>query len=87
MAKVLIVNTLVGSLFIYKMSVLGYVCSQQIKRYDVIIHKFLWGGKKTKIPLTMLQKSRENRWLRLVDIIAKHKSELCVKKIYSKRDL
>ena len=72
--KVLIINTLMASLFVYKMSVLPIMSDQQFSRIYGIIHRFLWKGGKAKIPLNVLQKPKKNGGLGLVDFEAKHKA-------------
>ena len=49
MGKILIVNMLIGSLFVYKMSVLPAITQDIIQRMNKMIHAFLWNGKKAKI--------------------------------------
>ena len=49
MRKVQIVNTLVVSLFVYKMMVLPFIPNEIIKNIDNQIRNYLWSGKKAKI--------------------------------------
>ena len=65
--KILLINTLMGSLFVHKMSVLPMLSDKQIKSIDSIIHKFIWQGKKAKIPLKILRRLRSEGGLKLVD--------------------
>ena len=46
--RVQIVNTLVASLFVYKMMVLPIIPNNVVKRIESIIREFIWGGKKAK---------------------------------------
>ena len=46
--KVLIVNTLMGSIFVYKMTVFPDLSSKQLERINGVIRRFLWNGKKEK---------------------------------------
>ena len=55
MGKVLVINTLMASLFVYKMTVLPDLTSAQINAIHKIIINFLWNGAKPKIPLEILQ--------------------------------
>ena len=72
--KILIVNTLIGSLFTYKLTTMLNMTSAQIKEVETIIREFLWNGKKPKINYKMLQKSKINGGLKLVDLQAKQDS-------------
>ena len=51
MGKVLLVNTLMSSLFIYKMAVLPLMTNVQYAKIDEIVKNFLWRDKKPKIPI------------------------------------
>ena len=74
MGKILVVNTLIGSLFVYKMQVLPPVNDEIIdKAYD-IIGKFIWSSKRSKLPLRTLMKPKELGGLGLVDLKAKQTS-------------
>ena len=53
--KVNIVNTLVSSLFVYKIMVLPRIPQTMIKRMNGTINKFLWNDGKPKIALEILQ--------------------------------
>ena len=74
--KVLIVNSLMASLFVYKMQVLPPIEESHINRIEEVIENFLWRGTKSKIPLKVLQCAKEDRGLGLVNIRAKHKALL-----------
>ena len=67
MGKVLVVNTLIASLFVYKMMVLPNMPDNIIKVIENEIRKYLWGGKKAKIAYQMLQNSVETGGLNLVN--------------------
>ena len=41
MGKIMVVNSLIGSLFVYKMSVLENLTNELVKKYDKIIKEFL----------------------------------------------
>lgn len=66
--KVLVINTLVASLFVYKMSVLPNVNYDYILKFNDIIAKFLGNKKRIRIPLTTLQLSRSEGGLKLVNL-------------------
>ena len=74
--RILVINTPVSSLYVYKMMVLEYMTESQIKRFYRIITEYLWKDKDMRIPLKVLQMSKEARGQRLVNIEAKHKSLL-----------
>ena len=65
--KVLICNSLISSLFTYKLSVLQTIPAEIVKEYENLIKNFIW-GRKAKIPLKVLQCSKEDRGLTLTNI-------------------
>ena len=71
MGKVQVVNTLVASLFVYKMMVLPYMPIRTIKKVDNMIRNYLWNGKKSKVSYRILQNSKAEGGLNLVNL--KHK--------------
>ena len=66
--KVLIVNMLIGSLFVYKMSVLPTISPEIVQKMNRMIHAFLWNGKKAKISLEVLQCNKTDGGLGLVNL-------------------
>ena len=76
MGKVLIINTLMASLFVYQMTVVPLLTTKQVDKIYKIILSFLWGTKKPKIPLSVLQRVKSMGGLNLVDITAKYQSLL-----------
>ena len=74
MGKVLIVNALIASIFVYKMMVLPPLTDGQIKRIDRLIGHFIWNGKRSKIPLEILRLPKNKCGLKLVDFKAKYAS-------------
>ena len=56
--KILVINTLVASLFVYRMSLLPTIAEKFIKQLNIMMNDFLWNGKKPKIPLKILQLSK-----------------------------
>ena len=64
--KILIVNTLIASLFVYKMTVLPTMPDCYIKEIYALINKFIWNGRKPKITLAQLQKNIDCGGLKLV---------------------
>ena len=73
-SKVLIVNTLMGSLFVYRMSTVLSLSKIQLNELEKIIKDFVWSGKKPKIAFVTLCKKREQGGLRLVNLQAKQDS-------------
>ena len=71
MGKVLIVNTLCESLFVYRLSVTTDVSSKLIKTVESMVGNFLWGNKSAKIAKDTLQKDKMNGGLRLFDLRSK----------------
>lgn len=72
--KVLIVNTLIASLFVYRMSVLPNVPYQLITQFETMIDNFLGNGRKCRIPLSLLKLPREEGGLQLVDLFKRQMS-------------
>ena len=70
--KILVVNTLMSSLYVYKFQVLPLITQQHIHRFNDTVNKFLWKGRKPKIPLRILQKEKEFGGLGLVDLQKRH---------------
>ena len=69
--KVQVVNTLVASLFVYKMMVLTTIPKQLVKNIDNTIREFLWNGKKSKIAYQTLQNPKNQGGLNLVNLNSK----------------
>ena len=69
--KVQVINSLVASLFVYKMMVLPTIPSKIVKQVDNIIRQFLWSGKKSKIAYSMLQNPKHQGGLDLVNLTKK----------------
>ena len=59
LGKVLVINSLMSSLFVYAMAVTPKISKNQVNRYENIVKTYLWKGTKEKIPLKILQKSKE----------------------------
>ena len=68
LGKVQVINTLVASLFVYKMLVLPTIPTQVIREFEDIIREFLWNGKKAKIALSTLQNPKELGGVSLVNL-------------------
>lgn len=74
--KVLLVNSLVGSLFVYKMTVLPFLGSEFVETFNKILRNFIWNDRKSKIALNILQADKNCGGLRLVDL---HKKDMSLK--------
>ena len=74
LGKIQVVNTLVASLFVYKMMVLPCIPKNIVKNIDNIIREFLWGGKKSKIAYAILQNPKTEGGLNLVNLSNKDKA-------------
>lgn len=66
--KVLVVNSLIASLFVYKMSVLPNVPYVFIEQFQKVIAKYLAGNSHLRISLSMLELPKEKGGLRLVNL-------------------
>ena len=75
--KVLIINTLMSSLFVYKFQCIANIPDSMFEAYERIIIDFLWEGKKAKIPLSVLYCDQSKGGLKLCNIKLKHTSLLC----------
>ena len=72
--KVLIVNSLVASLFVYKMSVLPTIGKETIENLNKIVEAFIWNNKKPKIKLKYLQMHKKCGGLNLINFELKDQS-------------
>ena len=70
--KVSIINTLIASLFVYAMQVTLDPEETFYKKFDAIVHKYLWKGKKAKIGIALLRETKENAGLNLADLRKKN---------------
>ena len=68
MGKVVVINSLFMSLFVYKLSVLPPMTDVQVERIWGFVQKFLWKGKRAKIPTKVLELDKKNGGLRLTNI-------------------
>ena len=67
-SKILVFNTLVSSLFVYKMTVLPNMSEKLIKKIEQMCSDYLWNGGRPKIKLKILQASKTCAGLKLVNI-------------------
>ena len=74
MGKVVLLNSLISSLFVYKMTVLPSMPKKCVENIEKIVHEFLWENSGNKISLRILKGRKDMGGLRLFDIKAKEKS-------------
>ena len=74
MDKILIINTLVCSLFVYLMQVERDPPDCILKEFDSIVHAFLWRDKKAKIKMSQIQAPRKFSRLKLTNLKLKNAS-------------
>ena len=72
--KVNVINTLVASLYVYKMQVLPYMLPSQIKCIEDMCQRYLWNNHKPKIQLEILQTPKKAGGLGLVNMRRKEES-------------
>ena len=74
MGKVTVINTLMGSLFVYKMMSLCNINREDLEEAKKIIRDFLWSGKRAKISLETLMKKKDYGGLKLINMVMKEKA-------------
>ena len=74
MAKVLVVNSLIVSLFGYRMMALPMFSDRFYGRFKSLITSFIWNGRRAKIAYKFLIGSKTDGGLNLVDLYKKGKS-------------
>ena len=73
--KVIIINTLVSSLFVYQMSTMVNFSEPQLTLINRQIHSFLWNGKKHgRIQMSTMSLHKKQGGLKLVNLRAKQDS-------------
>ena len=72
--KIMIVNVLIASLFVYKMSVIEKITTEYVTQLNSMIKEFLWNSKRSKIRLEVLQMSKEMGGANLVNFDLKAES-------------
>lgn len=73
-ARILLINSLIASLFVYKMQVLPNLSSLYHQQFLRITKEFLWQGGSVKITPRLLTKDKSQGGLRLVDLQARQYS-------------
>ena len=72
--KVHIVNSLIGSLFTYKMQTLPIISKTLENKINALISKFIWNARRPKIRLEVLCSTKQEGGLKLVSIADRDKS-------------
>ena len=72
MGRVLVVNTLVESLFVYRLSVLPAMDTTLLTQIQDRIWKFVWKDCKARICFNALRLPKDQGGLRLTDLCTKH---------------
>ena len=66
-----VINSLVASLFVHKMTVLPRLTEKMIQNIEAEMSKFIWNNAKAKISIKKLQRNKRDGGLQLVSL--KHK--------------
>ena len=74
MGKINVINTLIASLFVYKMSVLPLMSNRYIQELEDICVGFIWDNHRPKIPLQILKQDKRRGGAGLVDFRLKDQS-------------
>ena len=72
--KILIINSLVGSLFTYIFAVLPLIPEHYVKKLNRLFRKFIWNGKRDKITLKILQTLKNDGGAGLTNIKERDKA-------------
>ena len=66
LGKICVINTLVSSLFVHKLTALPNLAKEYIQQLEGDFSAFIWNGSKAKIPLKTLQLNKKQGGLNLV---------------------
>ena len=72
--KIQIINSLVASLFVYKLTVLLDLTAEHFTMLDNLFNDFIWNGGKPKIKLNTLSAPRQSGGLNLANMRVRNKS-------------
>ena len=67
LGSVLIFNSLIASLFVYRLTILGKLNKTLINKYDMLARNFIWTGKPL-LPLKLIQGNKADGGLGLVNL-------------------
>ena len=70
----MVINTLIVSLFVYKMTVLPFMAPELISQLEHSMNDFLWNSRKPKIPIYVLQQPKGKGGLNLVNFRIKDRA-------------
>ena len=71
LGKTMMINSLVGSLYVYRMNVLPLMSNELIDKFNEKIQNYMWNDGVPRVALHILQSPKNQRGLRLVDIKSK----------------
>lgn len=74
--KVIIVNSLIGSMLVHKLTVLPCLQQMYVVEFEKLVKNFLWEGKRSKIAMETLYNSKECGGLALINI---QKKDIAIK--------
>ena len=66
--RITVINSLIASLFVYKMMVLEFIPDRLIRTFENVITNFIWNGARPKISLRTLQKTKIEGGLKLIHL-------------------
>ena len=72
--KILVINSLIGSLFVYRVSVLSNIPQRYINQFYELVENFLWGEGKPKVTTDILMLPKDQGGMQLVNLGAKQDS-------------
>ena len=73
-AKIIIVNVLMASLFVYRMTVLPKIPNKYLRELKENIDKFLWNNSRPKIKQEILCLPKDKGGVKLINFEAKNKA-------------
>ena len=68
LGKIQVLNSLIASLFVYRMTALPPLTQVMLDAIEKIFTDFIWEGKRAKIPLRILQGNKTDGGMRLTNI-------------------
>ena len=72
--KIQVLNSLINSLFIYRLTVLPIMTAEYIKKYETMIRNVLWNKGISKIPLNILYGRKQDGGAGLLNLIKQDKA-------------
>ena len=72
--KIQIVNSLVASIFVYRMTLMPRIDLQVKQKFNSLVNKFIWQGKRAKIPSNILNGNKADGGQNLVNIDLRDKA-------------